>query len=271
MKRIVFCLNNKRKAGSLFALALSMMIKRVRVSICNFSDLKIVNEDTLYITDSTETYAYISDNGGAVVSLAYTESDFDRFKGCRYIIMNPQCIDYNTYLLFYRRLKTLPMTILKTKRLIIRETVEADVGSFYEMYKDSRMTEYTEPLYEDREEEIRYVSNYRKMVYEVGSYGIWTVIRKSDGQIIGKAGLTAREGFDDYELGFAIGCEYQHMGYATEAVKAILKMAGKEGYKHRNALVMKGNVSSQRLLERLGFEIVGETSMSGVKYEIWRD
>ena len=159
--------------------------------------------------------------------------------------------------------------MIKTKRLLLRETIEADVDEFVKIYSNPEMTKYTEPLYSDPEEERKYVREYQEKVYKIQGFGIWTVIRRKDNKIIGRAGLTAREGFDDYEIGFAIGCDYQRKGYGCEAVKAILSFAKKNELGEINALVMPGNEASKALLSKVGFSKVSETVLGNTEYEVW--
>ena len=55
-------------------------------------------------------------------------------------------------------------------------------------------------------------------------FGVWTLVRKEDGAIIGRAGYSVRSGFDDVELGFLVGMDYQRQGYATEALSCVLDL-----------------------------------------------
>ncbi|MCR4991275.1 MAG: GNAT family N-acetyltransferase [Lachnospiraceae bacterium] len=161
------------------------------------------------------------------------------------------------YLLkIHQRFNNIPWKILETERLIVRETTVDDVDRFYEIYDDPSTTHYIEPLFENRNEEIEYTKNYIEKVYGFFGYGIWTVINKADGKIIGKAGITDRDGFDAPEIGFVIASEYRRMGYAYEVCEAILDYAQKElGSSTIRALVKPQNDISIHLLENLGFTI----------------
>ena len=128
-----------------------------------------------------------------------------------------------------------------------------DVDSFLSIYSDPAITRYTEALY-PREEEIAYTRDYIRNMYEFYGFGIWTVIERSTGVIIGRAGLTMREGYEDPELGYVIGTPWQNLGYATEALRAILTYAKEELCLDTiRALVKPDNKKSRHLLEKLGF------------------
>ena len=84
-------------------------------------------------------------------------------------------------------------------------------------------------------------------------------------------GTTIRQGFDEIEVGFVIGTAYQQQGYAYEAMKAVLERMDKFGETKRFALVMPGNVSSQKLLTKLLFSMERETTVDGIEYQVWKD
>ncbi|MDE7257695.1 MAG: GNAT family N-acetyltransferase, partial [Lachnospiraceae bacterium] len=176
-------------------------------------------EESLYITDSEETYRLMRQRGRYVLPYRHENNKNADFTGALYVIEQIEEVDYETVDLAYRRLAGLPWEILRTKRCIIRETTEADVDSFYNIYAEPEITRYMEDLYEDREEELAYVAEYREKMYGFYGYGMWTVLTK-EGTVIGRAGISWREGFDLPELGFVIGVPWQGQGYAYEVCRA---------------------------------------------------
>ncbi|MCR5503927.1 MAG: GNAT family N-acetyltransferase [Lachnospiraceae bacterium] len=169
----------------------------------------------------------------------------------------------------YLRLAGLPVDILETGRLLIRETTVGDVDAFYELYRNPLITRYMEDLYEDPDEERLYTENYIRNIYGFYGFGIWTVIEKASGKIIGRAGLNVREGYDEPELGFMIGVPYQGKGYAKEALRSILAFAKEEyDFPFVNAFVRPGNEASLHLLYELGFRDSGETELDGIQHRI---
>ena len=76
--------------------------------------------------------------------------------------------------------------------------------------------------------------------------------------LIGGVGLAVRG--DDYcELGYWLGFEYWGFGYATEACKGLLEFAQiSTSFNRVNANVYKRNFGSSKVLQKLGFEQVGE-------------
>lgn len=229
----------------------------------------IVN--TLYITDSEEVYRALRQEGRYVLPYRHEENAGADFTGALYVMEQIAEADYDTVDMAYRRLAGLPWEILQTGRCIIRETTLGDVEAFYRIYEEGSITEYIEDLFEDPEEEIAYTKDYIERVYGFYGYGMWTVLEKKSGQVIGRAGVSWREGFDLPELGFVIGVPWQRQGYAYEVCCAILDYAKEElGMDKVQALVMEGNQKSAALCEKLGFsESGGCAELDGEMYEVW--
>lgn len=154
----------------------------------------------------------------------------------------------------YKRFYGIPWTILETDRCIIREITEEDLDALYEVYEDPSITRYTEGLYEDREEERKFIREYIEKVYGFDGFGIWAVILKETGRLIGRAGIAWREGYDTPELGYVIGVPYQRKGIATEICRAILSYVTEElGFQEIRVLFEKENTASLKLCRKLGF------------------
>lgn len=224
-------------------------------------------QETLYIIDSESVYHTLCQLGYYVLPYRHDGNNDAGFTGALYVIEQIEEIGYETVDMAYRRLADLPWEILTTKRCIVRETTVEDVDSFYRIYAEPEITKYMEDLYDDRDEEIAYIRDYREKVYGFYGYGMWTILTK-EGTVIGRAGINWREGFDQPELGFVIGVTWQRQGYAYEACSAILDYARNElGFTQIQALVMKGNDKSERLCKKLGFQYVQEIIVENEIYE----
>ncbi|MCM1124059.1 MAG: GNAT family N-acetyltransferase [Eubacterium sp.] len=227
-------------------------------------------KNALYITDSESIFHTLRQQGKYVLPYRHEQNKDAAFAGALYVIEQIEEVDFDTVDMAYRRLACLPWDILETKRCKIRETIVEDVSSFYQIYAEPEITEYMENLYTDRDEEIAYIEEYRKKVYEFYGYGMWTVLTK-DGTIIGRAGISWREGFEVPELGFVIGTPWQRQGYAYEVCSAILDYARDElGFAQVQALVMEGNGKSAALCKKLGFEMAGRMHLEGENYSLYK-
>ena len=82
------------------------------------------------------------------------------------------------------------------------------------------MTEYLDPLYE-YEKEKEYQRSYINYMYRLYGYGMWVVIEKATGKLIGRVGIENREACDgEPELGYMIVVSYQRKGYANRPSKS---------------------------------------------------
>lgn len=228
--------------------------------------------DTLYIVDMETMAEQLRRSGHLVLPYQHQGNPGENFPGENYpyIIEEIEEMDYEAMDMVYRRLVGLPWDILTTKRCIVRETTVEDVDSFYRLYADDSVTAYMEALYPDREQEIAYIQDYNKRVYQFYGYGMWTVLDRETGRVIGRVGISWREGFDVPELGFMLGVAWQHKGYAFEMCQAVLTYAREQLEMDAvQALVMEGNVPSERLCARLGFEERGKVVMEGKEYNVY--
>lgn len=168
----------------------------------------------------------------------------------------------------YRRFCGLPWDIAETERLKIREITVEDVPRLYELYSGEGITKYMEPLFPEMEKEIEYTKAYIENVYKFYGYGMWVIVKKKCGEVIGRVGLEYKEGFDGLELGFMLGADYQNRGYAYEACRAVLTYGIEElGIACFYAFVNENNTASIRLCERLGFMKIKHVKLPGLQFD----
>ena len=208
----------------------------------------------LYLTDDAGTARGLREAGEAVLIYLHPGNRDQDFSGFLFAVEDPEELEPEYIERAYRRLKGLPWNILRTARCLIRETIPEDVESFYQIYSHPAITEYMEGLYPDVEEERQYVRDYIEKVYTFFGFGVWTVIERETGAVIGRAGFSYREGFDEPELGFIIGVPWQRRGYAEEVCRAVLAYGWSAlEFRQVQALVEPENIPSVRLCEKLGF------------------
>lgn len=214
-------------------------------------------QGVLYLTDDPRTYACLAlETGQEPPVLIYLHPDNANqdFGDARYALEEPEETEPEYLERVYRRCRNLPWEILVTERCWLRETVEEDVDSFWKMYQAPELTRYTERLYPTPEAERGYVRDYRRLVYSFYEYGVWTVLDRQSGAVVGRAGLSVREGYDLPELGFVIGRKWQGRGLAREVCRGILSYAREQlGFERIQVLVHEENTVSLHLCRELGF------------------
>lgn len=225
---------------------------------------------TLIVTDHSPVFHQLYREGYYVIVLYHEGNRQEAFWNARYAVENLSELEYRSFEEAYQRLAGLPWNILDTKRLKVRESTPSDVEEFYRIYRDPSITYYMEDLFPEKEQEIAYMKAYVDQVYGFYGYGLWTVILKETGQIIGRAGLSVREGYELPELGFVIDVEHQRQGYAYEVCSAILDYAREElVFDAVQALVDENNIISIHLLEKLGFSYDSDIVISDSHYKLF--
>ncbi|MCH5271747.1 MAG: GNAT family N-acetyltransferase [Lachnospiraceae bacterium] len=221
----------------------------------------------LYLTDKADFAISLAENGLPVLGLLHDRNRQESFGGVQFLIEGAEDITADYLERVYRRCVGLPWEIMETKSCILRETTEEDLDAFYRIYAEPSITRYMENLFEDREKERAYIAQYREKIYGFYGFGIWTVLLKETEEIIGRAGLDMRAGFEEPELGFLIGVPWQGRGFAQEICEAILFYAKAAlEFTQVQAMVEPENDVSLMLLDKLGFTPVGEYVQRDITY-----
>lgn len=115
--------------------------------------------------------------------------------------------------------------ILESERLYLRELTQEDYQDLCEILQDEETMTYYEHAFTDDEVQ-KWLDNqlYR---YQQYGFGLWAVIRKTDGAMLGQCGLTKQDVDETprLEIGYLFKRTYWHFGYATEAAKACMQYA----------------------------------------------
>ena len=90
--------------------------------------------------------------------------------------------------------------------------------------------------------------------FDLGQDAVYGIFDKSGSEQIGGTGLHNRIGKDAREIGYWINVKHINQGYATEAVRALIRIAfAIEGLSRLEIRCDPENVFSRRIPQRLGF------------------
>lgn len=228
------------------------------------------DEASLWITDDERLAKECVARGRPTLGVLTEDNAGQGFDGVSHLVSDLTDVESQYLEKVYRRQAGIPWDVLETERCLLRETTVGDADAFYEIYADPSVTEHVEDLPEDRDAFTAWLRDYAKSVYEFLGYGIWTVCLKQKTldesmAVIGRAGLTVREGYDAPELGFVIGKPWQGQGLAYEICHAILDYAREQGIPEVIALAEPGNEASLKLLQKLGFQMTDRQKPDGHK------
>ena len=151
----------------------------------------------------------------------------------------------------------------QSERLIIRPTLEQDAELIYQLMNTPKFIKHVgdRQLY-SVEDAQKYIQD--KMLAQLHSLGYsnYSLINKKNGAKIGICGLYDREGLDGIYIGFGILPEYEGLGYAFESSSRIIKAGFEElEIQEIKAITNKQNISSQSLLVKLGFDLIGKVML----------
>ncbi len=228
---------------------------------------QVLEGDGIVITDKRLSDRIVNE----LPVLGYQPENAD-YLPYKYIFEDFNTLDYEYIEVVYKRFHGIPLEILTTKRLMVREITVGDIDRLYEIYKEPSITCYMEGLYEDRAKEAEFVQSYIDNMYAFYNYGMWGVCDKETGMLIGRAGFSNREfcGRVFLELGYIIAKDYQRKGYATEVCTAIIKYAKEKLLADAViCLIHPDNIASKRLAIKLGFEYNNDVTVGGEPLELY--
>ncbi len=100
-------------------------------------------------------------------------------------------------------------------------------------------------------------------------YGLFSVMLKSEGLLIGDCGLEHMEmdGVQATELGYDFRSDYWNQGFATEAAGAVRDYAFEAlRLPQLISLIRAGNTASRRVAEKIGMRCAAEITRDGIPY-----
>ena len=177
-------------------------------------------EVCLVVTDTLEGASYAKERNLACLGLERPKTGV-HFFGVDMATEDLSGVEGSFLQLVWKRHWNLPWEIAQTPRLVLRESVLEDLEAFYRIYEDEEITVYIPGMPVDKEQGKEELEAYISQIYPLFGYGLWTVIEKETGQVIGRAGLEHTRDSDGegamLELGYVIGKPWQGKGYGTEA------------------------------------------------------
>jgi ribosomal-protein-alanine N-acetyltransferase len=157
---------------------------------------------------------------------------------------------------------------LETERLILRPMLETDIDALHLIFTDPIVMASFGGELLNREQMQRWLQRNLDHQNQYG-YGLFSVILKESGELIGDCGLEQMEveGVQVAELGYDFRSDYWNQGYATEAACVvrdyafnILKLP------QLISLIRVGNLASKRVAEKVGMAFASEFTRYGIQY-----
>ena len=236
------------------------------------------HEIPVLISDEKEALLAAKAAGGALIGLWRPGQEMDAISAAKYVVEDLNDVTEEYLERIVRRHLGLPWHICKTERLLIRELFAEDYDEVWENQVGHGFGSVEE------------LEAYTKHQYSFYEFGVWALVEKKTGDLVGVAGLKVPEtpesanievyelrseqekpvespancvvqdfdqealGQDSLELGYHIFPNHRCKGYAREACEAILRYGTEElGVDHFVVHIDKENRISKHLAAELGF------------------
>lgn len=149
--------------------------------------------------------------------------------------------------------------ILQTSRLLLREMTEDDLPALRSILQDPQVMYAYEHAFS--EEEVRAWLAKQRRRYAEDGFGLWAMVLRQTGAMIGQCGLTWQDrgdGTQCVEVGYLLQRAFWHQGYATEAATACKAYAFQElGLDEVCSIIRDNNLASQAVAKRNGMTVTG--------------
>lgn len=162
-------------------------------------------------------------------------------------------------------------TTIETPRLVLRLPSAEDAEPLMEIHHDPLAIKYV--VFGTAPGGI--TAAWRNVAVMLGhwhlrGYGQWTVIEKTNNEVIGRVGLWHPEGWPGIDLGWIIRRSRWNQGFATEAARAALDWTWERvGTDHIISVIQPDNLASIRVAEKIGERLERRDSMNGAEVLIY--
>lgn len=148
--------------------------------------------------------------------------------------------------------------ILETERLSLRRMEESDFDALAAILQDPQVMYAYEHAFSDVE--VRQWLERQLERYARYGFGLWAVIEKTSGELIGQCGVTMQDvnGQEVPEVGYLFRRDKWHQGFAVEAAAICKKYAfAVLGFPEVYSIIRENNLPSQRVALRNGMSVRG--------------
>lgn len=146
--------------------------------------------------------------------------------------------------------------IIETDRLYMRRLTEGDFDALCKILQDEKCMYAYEHAFSD--EEVREWLCKQLVRYRIYGFGLWAVILKESGELIGQCGITIQHTDREsvMEVGYLFRRDCWNKGYCTEAAKACKDFAfDKLGADEVYSIIRDSNTASRRVAEKNGMTV----------------
>ena len=149
--------------------------------------------------------------------------------------------------------------MIETKRLTLRQLTHDDYDGLYAVLADSDIMQHYPYTFDDAR--VRGWISRNMERYERDGFGLWAVVLKETGEMIGDCGITMQRIHGQLlpEIGYHIRRDQQRKGYASEAAAACIRFAFENyDFPAVYSYMKHTNMASQKTAMKNGMKFVEE-------------
>jgi len=167
------------------------------------------------------------------------------------------------------------MLTLETTRLLLRRPELADAAPFMQIFWDPEVVEKKQVTLTEAPGDLQLARRKTAALidhWDSRGYGLWTVVEKASGDVIGCVGLQKWKGWPGVELAWAIHRSHWGQGLATEAALAALVWTwNSTQIDHVISLINADDARSMRVAAKVGerFERADVDPFNGERIHVY--
>ena len=170
----------------------------------------------------------------------------------------------------WEKITSSSMKILETSRLILREFSPEDADALASVLSDREtMRFYPAPF--DRAAVEEWIARNRSR-YQKDGHGLWAMVLKASGELIGDCGLTFQsvEDVEETEIGYHVRRDLWGQGLATEAACACRDFGfAKLPIERLVSIIRLENQPSRRVAEKTGMTLWKEVVKANLPHMVY--
>lgn len=162
------------------------------------------------------------------------------------------------------------MKILETSRLLLREFTPHDADALALVLSDAETMRFYPSAF-DRSGVAQWIARNMQR-YTKNGHGMWAMVLKSSGEMIGDCGLTVQEvdGVDEVEVGYHVRRDLWGQGLAPEAARACRDYGfARLPVERIISLIRPENLPSRRVAEKNGMTVWKEIVWRGLPHLVY--
>ena len=162
------------------------------------------------------------------------------------------------------------MQILETFRLTLREFTPDDADALALVLSDPETMRFYPAAFDRTGVEQWIARNMRR--YAEHGYGLWAMVLKANGEVIGDCGLTVQnvEGSNEIEIGYHVRRDRWGHGLASEAARGCRDYGfEKLPVERLVSLIRPENIPSRRVAEKNGMKLWKEITWRGLPHLVY--